>query len=218
MHTYTQIVCLPTYMSSSLLPFRPFFVFPITNIYIYKQCWSYYNKISTVSEQNKSLKIPRTLHMALIIRHIRFRFLIWSWHGSHSRHHEKCSWYATVVTVFHGAYSIRLPIRERLSKFNINNTTQKTWHFNLHVIFSRRLAQGLGVPSAGLVNTRISFVLVFSFKSFLVSKVIPEGSPGLGPSTRRSRATCFSRNSVMLPAKTFKTRQNVSTSSLVKPR
>jgi len=123
-----------------------------------------------------------------------------------------------MVTVFHGAYSIRLRVYERLSKFNINNKMQITSNFNLHVIFLRRLAQGLGVPPAERVNTRLSFVVVFSFKSLLVTKVMRTGSPRLGTSTHRSWATCFSRHSVMLPTKTFKMRQNVSTSSLVKPR
>ena len=81
-------------------------------------------------------------------------------HGMHG------SEYATMVTVYHGAYSIRLRVYERLSKFNSNNKTQKTSNFNSHVIFSRRLAQGLGVPSAELVNTQISLSLSFHSKAY----------------------------------------------------
>lgn len=106
MHTNIQIVRFHTYMSSSLLPFRPFFVFPIMNIYIHKQRWCNYINITTVSEQNKSLAIPRTLHMALIICQIRYTFHVWSWHGMHSSYHEK----------FHGMW--------RWSRYSMVNIAQ----------------------------------------------------------------------------------------------
>jgi hypothetical protein len=207
MHANSQIARFPTYMSSSLLPFRPFFVFPIMNIYIHNQRRSNYDNTSTVSEQNKFIKNLRTLHMALIIRHVRFSFHNWSWHGLHSRYHEKCLWYATVVTIFHGVYSVGLwsMIHERSPKFNA--MAQKTWILSVHVIVSERLAQGLAVPDDDLVNTRISFVSFFCSQELSCNENYSNGAPISGPSTHSSRATCCSRHSVILLAKTFKMRK-----------